>query len=354
MIGSNELTPEAQEACSKIEKLLRLAADKSNPHVAANALAKAEEWMREYNLSQAAVEQNSGDKGKRLEQKVRAGHRKWQQELWGDVAKLNFCLHFVVSERQVTWKTVPTPTGFKRVINKERFVPYHRIVGRVVNVRAAQVMAEYLDQAIERLTIDECNERDIDYYSTWANSFREGMAERICEKVYEERERIRDQERADALKREREARQKERDGVVMTTALTLSTYMKSEEEANKDFLDPDRHRKEAERQARIAEDRAKAAEAAARREAEWNRWCKENPEEARRIEEEYQKEREAQRKREEKNARRRASYVSTGRWSYREPAAKGDPRARRMGYEAGEKISIHRQAEGGKSAGALG
>lgn len=354
MISENELSPEALEVAQKIEKLLRLASDKSNEHVAANAASKAAELMAAYNLSTAAIEQNTGDKGKRLEQKFKAGHKEWQRNLWRDVAKLNFCLHTVVNEVQPIWKTQATNSGFKRVKVRDKFTPVHRIVGRIVNVKATQAMAQYLEHAIERLTIDECNERDIEYYSTWANSFREGMAERICEKVYDRQIEQDRRQREEAETKAREAAARGRENTSMERALTLSDVRKSEEEANRDFLDPERHARRAKYEAEIAERRAREAKAKAEADAAWTKWCEDHPEEARKLYEKQQAEAEAERKRQEKNARRRAAYVSTGYRYYREPKQKGDAHARRAGYERGESVSIDLQTEGGKTAGRIG
>jgi hypothetical protein len=351
--SDNELSPEQLEIAHKIEKMLRMAADKSNPIMAERAMAKAEEWMRLYNLSTAAIEQNTGDKGKRSELKFKSGHKKWQQELWGDVAKLNFCLHFIVTERTVTYKTIGTPTGFKRVIDRERFLPFHRVVGRTMNVKATHMMAEYLEQAIERITRDECNERDIEYYSTDANEYRAGIAERVCEKLYDAQIEQKQREADEKLERERKAREEGRSTVSMERAITLSTYTKDEEEANKDFLDPERHARKAAEEARIAESRARDAKARAEAEAEWVQWCADNPEEAKAYYERREKERAEERKREEKNAKRRAAYVSRGGWSYRPTPTKGNPHMRRAGYEAGERVSIYKQADKAKPAGAL-
>lgn len=191
-------------------------------------------------------------------------------------------------------------------------------------------MTQYLQQAIERVTLERLKGRDNTYgLSTWAVSFRKGCSARIVEMVEDQREAALAQEREKIRKATRKA-----SGASTATALTVATFAKSELEANADFIHGEGW---------SAKKAAERAERAAEREQEmreYTQWCKDNPEDAAAQVREDEK-------REERNAKRR-----TGRsyWSSRGDGT--DMSAYYAGYDAAKSISIHQQADSkqGKTA----
>lgn len=364
MIKEQELSPEQIKAIGTIEKFLRLAGNNPNEHEAARAMAKAQELMQAYNLDQAAVEENSGESGKRADEKLKGGHYEFQRTLWENVAKLNFCLYFSIVDtiripRMVLKDPASPARGFKKVYDEKR-QRSHRIVGRTVNTRATKVMADYLEAAIERFTMEYLEERygveaEKRKYSATANSFREGTVERLEEKIYERRRNLMEEETRKKQAAEEAARARGMGANSSSHAVTLAGYTQSEEDANRELIEPGYIAAKAARAARLAEWRAGEADrqaAAAKKQAEaeatYARWAKANPIEAALQEAQRKKREDEERKREERNARRRTGP----RYSYGSEY-KGDWSARKAGYERGEGISIDQQADHRKAAGAL-
>lgn len=361
MLGNdNELTPEAQAVVEKVEKLLRLAERNTNEHERAAAVAKGMDLLAAYNLDMEAVKQNTGQGGKRIDESLKGGHLQFQRDLWRAVAKLNFCMYWsqVVPVRVKSWAPNKTNTGFVRVWS-EKNTRQHRIVGKLVNARSTKVMAEYLEQAIDRAMRERCEERNEQFRGKWANSFREGAADRIIEKIRDRRAELLAEEArkaADAAaKAEADLHARTREGVSTGREITLAGLDQREREANLDFLYGEgwcarQAKAQAERQQRMA---AYEAEVDAR----LAKWREENPEEARLEDELKRKRDEDRRKREARNAARRERYWRDhGQYNnggYRQAAYKGDLGAYYSGRDAAEKISIDLQAEGRKSAGAL-
>ncbi len=363
MIVEQQLSAEAQEAVAKIEKLLRLAARNPNEHEAAMATAKAQEMMAAWNLDQATIEENGGEAGKRADEKLKGGHYQFQRDLWSDVAELNFCLYFSITavERKRKWIPNKTGTGFLPSFT-ERRVRQHRVVGRVVNTRMTRVMAEYLEQTVERILSEALISRfgledaDANKFSKWANSFREGMVERICEKIGKKRREFMAEERRKA----EDAAQKARDAgfadVSTSTSMTVSSLTKAEKDANDEFLNPGILERRARWKSEEAQMRAEQARLDAEWEAEQAQWAIDNPEEAKRQADEEEKERRAEAKRRERNAQRRESYYQNNGYRARSYGAtyKGDYAGRKAGYEAAAGVSIDQQAGHRSSAGAIG
>lgn len=329
-----ELSEEAQRAVGQIEKLLKLAAKNPNQAEAASAAAKAQELLARYNLDMAIVEQNSGDTGKREDAKLKGGLYHYQRDLWRAVADLNFCLYWnmyvfdknktrIQKRKYYDWEDHKHKVERTRVTGGYTF--QHRVVGRKVNTASTRVMAEYLQQAIERLTRERFSDPK-DYFTRSATSYREGMAEEIIGKVYERRKYLLAAEK----RKERETQRAKADGNAKGTGLTIAGLAKSEHDANIDFIYGEGT------SAEWARDRAEAAAERERREAEYTKWAKENPTEAAELE--------------EKERNKRRSY---GARDYKD--RKGDNRDWSMytaGREAGKKIGIDPQAEH-RSAGAI-
>lgn len=355
MIQEKELSPEAQKAILLIEKLFRLAARNSNAEESANALAKANKLMEDFNLDKAAIEENSGDSAKRSDEKLKGGHYAFQRELWEDVAKLNFCVYMSITEVFPQYKMMPRPsgTGFKRTKVGETRQRFHRLVGRTVNVRATHAMTTYLEGAIERITAEHLGERfdaerlsRSELYSTYANSFREGMVRRICEKIYDRRQELMEEETRKAEEARKKANKEAVAGVQETgRAVALASFTQSEHDQNMELIQPGYIAAKAEAEARRrawdekeAARRAERARILAEQEAAYARWAERNPAEAKLQAELERKKAEKEAKREARNAARR-----TGRsYSYND-GFKGDRRALAAGYAAGANVSLDPQ-----------
>lgn len=325
-----DLSQEAQDAVDKVQKLLRLAAKNPNEHEAAAATAKAQELLTAYNLDMATVEQASGGKSKRADEKMSGGLYKYQRDLWQAVAGLNFCLYW----NQYAFD--PDKTGRSRspydgsiVKRKGGYRFEHRVVGRQVNVVATRHMAEYLEQTIERLTRERLHGDGTQFFTRWAINFREGMAAKIIEKVNARRRKTLSAERRARAAAQAAATAAGRDGASTATALTLSTYIDSETDANLDFIHGEGY------SARKAANRAAQAKARAEADAEYTKWAAANPEEAARDEAKRHKE------------RRRSS------WNAGMKEDKRDHGAYYSGYDAGAGVSIDPQMDGGRKGGLL-
>lgn len=320
----SELDEGQQAIISKVRKLIALASNNPNEEEAARAMTKANEYLAAYNLDLAMVGEHGEKDARREEQRLKGGAYLYQRWVWEAVAELNFCFYWPDRRwvhYKVRRKNFDGSPGFR---DWPRYQWHHFIVGRTVNVTLTRSMAEYLEQVIERLTRDRLRNSEgvvpnTELFSRWAISLRSGMAHRVVEKLHERRN--------EKLKEENEAAARAaRAGTSTSTALTISSYSKSELDANLDTVFGEGY------SAKKNEERAR--EAAARREAEeeWTRYATEHPEEARKKEAEERAKREKQRQRES---------VSNMR-SFKK---KFDQSAFYAGYDIGDGISIDQQME---------
>lgn len=333
-----ELNDEMQGVVDRIEKLLRLAAKNPNQAEAASAAAKAQQLLEAYNLDLATVEEKAGGKSKRTDEKMKGGLYHYQRGLYRAVAELNFCLYFCLQEWDSEKKRPLFIAGSKYWGEKRRrsgstkggYVFRHRLVGKTVNVRSTQVMAEYLEQTIERLTRERLNGEGSQFFTKWAISFREGIAATVIEKLRARRRVVlteaRERARAAAEARARAGTA----GASSGTAIDIAVLVDAETDANYDFLYGEGWSAEQVRK------RAERARARAEAEKEYVEWAKANPEEAKKAEEKARKE-------------RRRSHSSRSR-TEREP----DWGAYSAGQDAGKNVGIDPQTDTRKSAGALG
>lgn len=316
-----EQQADLEKVTERIQKLLNLAAKNPNAQEAASAAAKAQELLAAYNLDLATVEQGGGS-GKREDARVRGGMYTYERELWDAVARLNFCMYF--TSREYKWKLRGYSIKFQ-----------HRVVGRVVNTTATQNMAGYLLQTIERLCRERFTENS-QFFMREAVAFREGMADNVIERLLERRRHLISEEQRKAADAEKAARKAARAGVSTATALTISSVIKSEHEANYDFLHGEGAY--ARRQADSLRRQKERAKADAEAEAAYAAWAAAHPEEARK---EAAKERARQRKAEQREA------LGLGRGRYRGPT---DAERRRssghyyQGYDKGAEIGLEQQA----------
>jgi hypothetical protein len=258
------LTAEQESVISKVEKLLALSRNNSNEAEAESAAAKAMELLAAYNLDMAIVGQTSKQDGKRNDKKRKGGLYSWQRDLWHAVSKLNFCRYWFIR-------------GLGRGTQYE-----HRILGRQENVIATELMAEYLQDTIERLTV-EYGKKHYPGKSRFIReliAYREGMANRL----YWRLEDLRHQRITEDRRKADEARARHSHG---GTALVLADVIQTEDDLNEDYLmglEPGTTAKRrAEREARRAAAQAAYNQQMAEEQAKWDAFAAANPEEAARI-----------------------------------------------------------------------
>lgn len=326
------LSPEAQKAVEQVEKLLRLAGKNSNQNESAAATAKAMEILAKYNLDMSIVEQNSGDKGRREDTKFAGGLYQYQRDLWRAVAELNFCLYWNQYSHDPNKKSNSARAKRRRELGLSDRGGYrfeHRVVGRTVNVTGTRVMAEYLLGAIERLTRERYPEPS-QFFTRSATSYREGLAESVIDKIADRRRDILKKEQLVERAAKKRADDAARAGVSTATTLVLSTYTKSEEDANIDFVYGEGT------SAQWAQQEAEHAAKRKREREEYTAWAAANPEEAAKKEEERRKS-------------RRSSW-NAGMGGDRKQR---DNSAYYSGMDKGKEISIDPQTDGRKTRGLL-
>lgn len=241
----------------RLKKLLALAQNNDNEHQAAAAMEKLQELLEAYNLDMLALG-SSGKGAQRTDKQRKGGLYSWQRRLWENVAKLNFCYYMSIR-------------GLKKGSVYE-----HRVIGSHANVIATEMMAAYLQDTVERLAQQWA--KDNYYKSVFvrdAIAYREGMADRISERLQIRRDEQVRKARAEEEERKRNAA---RDNVDPgTTALTIVDVISTEADFNSDYLNGwemgttarKRHEQELRNKAWRAEyDRKRAAMTDAEKEAE--------------------------------------------------------------------------------------
>lgn len=310
MTAQQELTPEALKTIDTVRKLLNLANKNPNPEEAASAAAKAQKLLAEHNIQMSMVEEQTG--------KVEGKRKVQRYDPWGfynrETGKTTYYRWEEAYAR--TWR--------------------HSLVGRTVNTQATQVLAQYLEQAIERLLLERLSERhdqpNSQRFSSWAVAYREGAVYDLVERLAEKRKGLIDEmERA---QREAEARAREA-GTSLERTLSLEVLARTEHDANMDHLMGEGY------SARKRAEKAEAARIRAEEEARYAEWAAANPEEA--------KAEEAKRRKENEKywARRR------GGGSYTETASDKNPGAWRAGRADAASISIDQQVGEGARQAAL-
>lgn len=171
-----------QSIIEKIKKLFALANRKTNNDGSSNeaeanaAMESAQRLLAKYNLDLHAVTDSSAPKpsapvsGPREKVRInRSAMYRWQREFWRALAEANMCWHWVTEIRE----------EHPRRKGKYRTVKRHVVLGSAVNVAAVTAMGEYLTEVMERDLPYPNSER----LSNSALSWREGMAERLMERV---------------------------------------------------------------------------------------------------------------------------------------------------------------------------
>lgn len=305
-----ELSEQDLVILERVKKLLAIANDaRGNENQASVAAAKAHELLEKYNLDMAMVGKTA--KGKqRGYNNFKGGLYKWQRYLWEAVAHLNFCLYW------------------SRKGNRRGATYEHRILGRQHNVIGAQVLADYLQQTVERLAQDMARERGLNVFCKEMIAYREGMATRLCRRLNELRRQ--------RLEEERHKQEEQASKSTGTNLVSLSGLIQDEKDLNLDFVygcEPGTH----------ARRRHEYAVEQRQRQEEFEKWKVENPEEYAKLQEQRRKEDEEWRKREERNARRRKG-------TYRERAKTSEELRAEMpefreGYDRGGDISLNQQVK---------
>ena len=201
MITTKDPIDESQHnIIRKIQKLFNLAQHKDgNETQAAAALDKAHKMLAEHNLSLSIVQDTVVDGGvqngcavqeeKREKTTVkRSAMYKWQRRLWYVLSETNYCFHWVrdVAEevgflrRRHWWEDAGTP---KVRDTRTSYVKRHIVLGRESNVAVVTLMGEYICDTIERLCAEQYPKSEI--LSRSAISWREGVADRLIERLYE-------------------------------------------------------------------------------------------------------------------------------------------------------------------------
>ena len=248
----------------KVRKLMALADNNPNEKEAEAAADKARKLLEAYNLDVAIVGRTTNKFAPRQEQKIRGGLYKWQRDLWHGTATLNFCRYWYIR-------------GLKAGAKYE-----HQLLGSKVNVLSATLMAEYLQDTVERLARNwvQANRPGQSIFIKEAIAFREGAAARISNRLWTLR--------ANQMKEDEKKQREEREanaarGVYTENALVIADVISTEEDLNSDYVfgyapgTSARNRKERERQQKVAE------EEVAKTLAEHDKWEKEHPEEAAKL-----------------------------------------------------------------------
>ena len=209
---------------AKITKLMSLTVERGATEAEATLAAEhVQRLLAEHNLSMSAVEASggsSGDSGKREQADV--AHRqvyKWQQTLMFAVAELNYC--------RCMKKYASRGWGRPEVFDG------YRLIGRVANVASTRAMFEYLLQTAERLAREDVGDPS-KFFTRYAHSFKEGVADRVVERLRERQEAMmREQEtaaRAEAAKSKHPAYS----GSGLP-AVILRDVIQDEKDLNRDF-----------------------------------------------------------------------------------------------------------------------
>lgn len=170
---------EMDRVIAKIQKLLLKTKDGSGTSEAEaeSAMRVAQDLMSKYNLDMAVIEAAAGPAGPRAERVKEempgSARFKWQRQLAKYVAEANFCYHLLKCESRVVDSR---GTHYGRLHHSYQ----HVFVGRKANVITAQLLYRYLTETIEgNVPLDDPSKR----FSRSAISWREGCADRLCERL---------------------------------------------------------------------------------------------------------------------------------------------------------------------------
>jgi len=198
-----------EDILNKIRKLLSLADNNDNEHQAAAASQKVMELMERHNLDLSMLDAAKPD-GTRDDRKLKGGLYGWQRKLWESSADLNFCKYWSIR-------------GLKEGSSYE-----HRILGREVNVVSTTILAEYLQNTVERMARREARRTNHNMFARSMIAYREGIATRLVERLAAKRR----EKMAEEQRRKDEWAKQHSTG----TSLTQIDVAHAEEDYNNDFL----------------------------------------------------------------------------------------------------------------------
>jgi hypothetical protein len=201
----------------KVRKLLALAKNNSNEAEAESANNKARELLEAYNLDIAHVNRDTNGFTPRDKQKLRGGLYGWQRDLWFATAQLNFCKYW-----------------FYRGLGKGQSYE-HELLGSKVNVLSTTLMANYLQDTVERLAREwmRDNRPGLSIFTKEAIAFREGITSRLVQRMWNIRY---ERQQADEARRKAEREAHAARGVFTENALTISDVVNTEEDLNNDHV----------------------------------------------------------------------------------------------------------------------
>src|SRR4249920_428369 len=253
-IHDHTFDAKTEAVIEKVRKLMALASGNDNEHQAEAASAKARELLEAYNLDMAVLGKATNSHAPRNDQKLRGGLYGWQRDLWNMTATLNFCKYSFYR-------------GLRAGSSYE-----HRLIGSKANVISTTIMAQYLQDTIERLAREWVNTHrpGKSVFIKEAIAFREGMAVRLGNRMWAIREERLKEER---LKRDAERKANAERGVFTENALVLADVISTEEDLNYDHAygyEPGtmaRRRKERELREEAAQ---READALLKKQEEWD------------------------------------------------------------------------------------
>ena len=206
------LNAEQEGVIAKVEKLLALARNNPNEHEAESAANLAMKLLEAYNLDMAVIGKTpKGDK--RSDTKLKGGLYSWQRNIWNATAELNFCRYW-----------------FIRGLQKGQAYE-HRILGRAENVTGTKIMAEYLQETIERLAVEH-GKKAYPGASRFIREliiYREGIAYRLAERL----RALRNERLSEERRKAEEAATRPSHGGF---ALVLASVIQTEDDLNEDYL----------------------------------------------------------------------------------------------------------------------
>lgn len=319
----------------KIAKLLRFSADKrGNEAECANAFALAQKLADANNLELMSI--NTAEKGKsgpRDDKKLNKGLYQYQRTLYRALAEMNHCM---------IWIEQGTAKGSRYEI---------RLLGSRLNVTLVRNMADYIEDAANRLVRE--NMTHVHYFSKAAHLYREGVIDRVVERVKIQRRE--EEEERERQKREEQARQSHPAAAASGTAIVLMSDVANEErKQNHIHLHGEESWEKIEASERAAKLRMENARIAREQAAqELAKWEAENPEEAAakaaaKKAEEEEWNRQWQKQREKRERREQRFYEKNGYWP-------GDRQARKKtkhdsddyyrGRNDGGSVSLNKQID---------
>lgn len=205
----------------KIKKMLALSKGGTTEGEADNAAKMAQRLMMENNISMAQVDSIGGETqegGKRSKQRRKGNAMyKFQQTLMAACADVNFVYQEVRYE----------------YTNGHRRAKGYTLIGREANVVATQVLFDYLASTCENLGIEYVDHDNRRRMSIEALSFKEGVADRVAERLRTRHEQQIAAQKKEARERNAAARHPSAAGTALV--VVMEDYEQAERDRNNDI-----------------------------------------------------------------------------------------------------------------------